>query len=93
MRPIIGIGVPPASFTPGSRPAYSAAISARLNRIARNAGMNTESGIVVYMRGNTAVLTGTVRTEHDRDVLANLASLEPGVEAIENRLGVTVRRD
>jgi osmotically-inducible protein OsmY len=42
----------------------------------------------VALRGRTAVLTGSVATEHDREILARVLLLEPGVDAVENRLTV-----
>ena len=42
--------------------------------------------VTVSMEGSTAVLTGTVATEHARDVLESLAMLEPGIAAVRNEL-------
>jgi hypothetical protein len=42
--------------------------------------------VTVLMEGSTAVLTGTVATEHARDVLGNLAMLEPGIGDVRNEL-------
>lgn len=44
--------------------------------------------ISITMEGRTAVLTGTVSTEHDRALAERLTLLEPGVSAIRNELVV-----
>ncbi|MGE0537977.1 MAG: hypothetical protein AB7O68_23640 [Pirellulales bacterium] len=38
------------------------------------------------MTSRTAILEGVVASEHDRLLAAELARLEPGVSAVENRL-------
>ena len=49
----------------------------------------TVSGpISVQMQGRTAILTGTVRTDHARDLAAQVALLEPGIDQIRNDLQV-----
>lgn len=45
--------------------------------------------IRVTVKNRTAILSGVVATEHDRQVAGLLASFEPGVEEIENQLRVT----
>ncbi len=63
-------------------------LSARLTSIARSRGMLASQGINVYLSNDVALLQGTVRTPSDRDTLANVLSLEPEVEHIDNRLAV-----
>jgi hypothetical protein len=38
----------------------------------------------IEMVGRTAIIRGVVATERDRELIARLASLEPGVSAVEN---------
>jgi osmotically-inducible protein OsmY len=44
--------------------------------------------ISVRLEGRTAVLSGSVATEHDRDLAAQVALLEAGVAAVRNELSV-----
>ncbi len=60
--------------------------SDRLTRIARDRGMLVGSGIDVYLSGQVAILQGNVRTAHDRELLANIAGLEPGIQQVYNGL-------
>ena len=64
----------------------STAVSDRLTRIARDRGMLASPAIDVYLSGHVAILEGTVRTTHDRDLLANVAGLEPGIHQVYNGL-------
>ncbi len=59
-----------------------------LTRIACSKGMLTSERIDVYVSNNIALLRGAVRSSADRDTLANVLSLEPGVWQIDNRLVV-----
>ncbi len=61
-------------------------LSDRLTSIARTRGMLVGKGINVYLGDNVALLQGTARTPNDRNTLANVLSLEPGVGHIDNRL-------
>jgi hypothetical protein len=73
---------------PGSAPAYvrSATLSDRLTQIARDRGMLAGQRIEVSLYGDIALVQGTVLTSGDRTVLANVLSLEPRVQRIDNRL-------
>jgi len=44
--------------------------------------------VTVTLEGDTAVLRGTVPSDHTRSVLENLAMLEPGIGAVRNELTV-----
>lgn len=46
------------------------------------------SSINVSMLGRTAVLTGTAKSESERDLIARLARLEPGISSVKNDLVV-----
>jgi hypothetical protein len=50
--------------------------------------INRVSSISVVMEGQTAVLEGTVGSEHDRKLVGRIVSFEPGVRSVENRLNV-----
>ncbi len=53
----------------------------------------TVSGpISVQMQGRTAILTGSVGTDHARDLAAQVALLEPGIDQIQNDLQVRSAR-
>ena len=45
-----------------------------------------QAPIKVEMEGRTAVLTGTVDTDHARDLAERLAMLEPGISDVRNEL-------
>jgi hypothetical protein len=64
----------------------SADLSDRLTRIARDKGMLAEGRLNVALYGSVAVIEGAVRTPGDRNALANVLSLEPRVQRIDNRL-------
>jgi hypothetical protein len=66
--------------------ARSTELSDRLTQIARDKGMLAGRRINVSLVGDTAVVEGTVRTPGDRAMLANVLSLEPRVQRIDNRL-------
>lgn len=73
----------PSRTAPGTR---SADLSDRLTRIARDKGMLGEGRLNVSLYGSVAVIEGAVRTPGDRNALANVLSLEPRVQRIDNRL-------
>jgi hypothetical protein len=68
-----------------STPELSSTVS---QRIQKTPGIRTRSTIDVEIVGRTAVLRGVVATAHDRELAARLASLEPGVSAVQNELEV-----
>ena len=43
---------------------------------------------VVTVQGDTAVLTGAVASDGERQVIAQLVSMEPGVRAVRNEMTV-----
>jgi hypothetical protein len=80
-------------FTPHTRPQLntfirSEELSNHLTSIARNKGMLTGSDIDVYLSDEVAIVQGKVRSPGDRTLLANVLSLNPGVQQIDNRLVV-----
>jgi hypothetical protein len=58
---------------------------ARLKKIP---AMAKAGSIQVTMQGRTAVLTGSVKSERDRELAEGLAMLEPGISAVRNELVV-----
>lgn len=63
-------------------------LSARMTRIAQMKGVGTPAGITVALGDRTAVLRGVVTSPHAREMLANVARLEPGIWQVDNRLSV-----
>lgn len=51
-------------------------------------GLEKIRGVEVKLNGRTAILQGTVATDRERDLIARLAMLEPGIYAVENELEV-----
>jgi hypothetical protein len=66
----------------------STKLSNRLTTIARSNGMLSSESINVYVSKDIARLQGTVRTNANRVLLANVLGLEPGINQIDNRLDV-----
>ena len=65
-------------------------VSARLtNRLPRIPGLESVSGLDVKMDGQTVVLRGVVATERERDLVARLVLLEPGISDVRNELTVS----
>lgn len=62
-------------------------------RLTKLRGVNTGSGIQVEVRAGVATLTGTVPTDRDRELIEQMALLEPGIEKIENELKVDPASD
>lgn len=58
------------------------------SRLKRIPVINKSGAIKVAMEGNTAVLQGTVATDHHRDLAAQLALLEPGISEVRNEITV-----
>ena len=88
-------------FTPPApRPAFTAStmnvrmqrslvrISAESAPSASATPMTTSPKVTVNIDGRTAVLTGTVASEHARKVAEAMAKLEPGVSEVRNELVV-----
>jgi hypothetical protein len=71
------------------RPALVPHVSAP--RVTRLWALGGVEGARIELEGATAVLTGTVATPDARLLAEKLASLEPGVRRVENRLVVTER--
>ena len=57
-------------------------------RFANLPGLQPTSPIVVRMDGGTAVLTGQVASDSDRELATQIAKMEPGIESVRNELTV-----
>lgn len=62
-------------------------VSAGLQR--RMGKVLESSSVTVRLQGRTAVLRGSVATDHDRAVAEQLALLEPGISFVRNELSTT----
>jgi hypothetical protein len=84
MRVAEGVSVPQAS------PSDSPTSLVRFNqRVGLLPALRAYEAVEVVAVGRTAVLRGTVANAQQRDLLARLALLEPGVSAVQNELVVS----
>ena len=70
---------------PISTPVFAAKFEERISKLS---GLSSVSPIRITMDGSTAVLTGVVATEQDRQLAEGVAMLEPLVENVRNELTV-----
>ncbi len=64
-------------------------VSTQLTRlVSKLPNLGIMEPVTVSMIGDTAVLQGRVATAHDREVIAQVALLEPGVGSVQNDLQV-----
>ncbi len=82
MRVAVRIGFEPVRTAP------TTAANRFVSRLARIPALQGLNDIQVSVEGRSVVLRGTVPTEHDRELLARLALLEPGIDAVQNELRV-----
>jgi len=67
----------------------SSDVSTKLSgQLSRSGAISSAGGVSVDLEGKTAVLRGTVATDHDRQLAALVAMLEPGVSQVRNELQV-----
>jgi hypothetical protein len=88
IRPRLSIGFTPP---PIAAPQVTTALNTRFNELgSQREGIRIESRgpVQVSLDGQTAILRGVVATEHDREVAATMALLEPGVSQVKNELRV-----
>jgi hypothetical protein len=88
LRPDIRPGMPQVTPMRQQTSTRSADLSDLMTRTARTKGMLVGGGIDVYVNEKVARMSGTVRTPHDRALLATLLALEPGVAQVDNQLVV-----
>lgn len=82
---VIAFQTPGFTEDAGANPRLSEALSLRLSRMSQS---RSGSSVQAELLGRTAILRGTVANSYDRDLLAQLALLEPGVAAVENQIEV-----
>jgi hypothetical protein len=82
---VIAFATPEFSPDAGANPRVSAALSQRLSRMSQG---RLGSSVQAEMLGRTVILKGTVANSYDRDLLAQVALLEPGVAAVDNQIEV-----
>ncbi len=58
------------------------------NRLARMPQLKDRGSVQVEMQGQVAVLRGEVASQHERDLVARLVLLEPGIADVRNELQV-----
>jgi hypothetical protein len=82
LRPAFDL--PPASVTPET----VAGLQGQLNGVLKLRSASRGGSAVITPSQNGVVLSGSVGSEHDRRLMAVMASLEPGVGRIDNQLTV-----
>ena len=70
------------------RPAPAQLGSRLSGRLERSSWLQAQTPMEVTIEKGTAILRGTVATEHDRMLAGRIARLEPGVRQVENQLTV-----
>lgn len=73
-------------------PVMGARVQSFQNRLARIPSITDPDLVAVRMDGSTAVLNGVVATPRDRELIARLVLLEPGVRDVRNELEVDPSR-
>lgn len=58
------------------------------NHLARSPHLKNPGSVKVEMEGQVAILRGEVGTQHERDLVARLVLLEPGIADVRNELQV-----
>jgi osmotically-inducible protein OsmY len=79
----VSLNLGPLVGLPRTQTTVSQALSAVLTKPGR---IQALAPLVVSMRAQTAILQGTVASDHDRDLAEQLVRLEPGVAQVENNL-------
>lgn len=82
MRIPVRLGFQPAAVAPVTR---AQNFEARLTNLPN---LPSAKNITVSVSGRTAILTGSVGSEHEKELLARLAKLEPGISDVQNDLEV-----
>ena len=73
---------------PVTRPDPNHVTAALVQRLTQVPSLHFQGPVQVDLVGTTAVLRGTVATQHDRDLAAQLVRLEPGVGQVQNEIVV-----
>lgn len=72
----------------GNMPVMGARVQSFQSRLPRIPAISDSDQVDVKMDGATAILTGTVASPRDRELVARLILLEPGVRDVRNELEV-----
>jgi hypothetical protein len=83
IHPRVSVGFTPAQFNNTSQ--FASAVGTRLTKLPN---VEVVSPVKVAMTGSTAVLSGTVATVRDREVIGKVALLEPGISDVKNEISV-----
>lgn len=79
---------------PARGPALNSPAKAEfVQRLEQRLGNSGSLPLTVRMDGRTAILQGEVASSYERNLAAALASLEPGIDAVQNDLVVIEERD
>jgi hypothetical protein len=79
----ISLGFAPTMLP--TSPVVGARVQARLTRIPQ---LRDRATVSVEMDGRVAVLRGEVVSSHERELVARLVLLEPGISGVQNELKV-----
>lgn len=82
LRPRLSLGF---SYNGRSQTRVTGSIQTRLAKLRQ---LDTLEPVTVAMDSQTAVLRGRVANEHDRELVARIVLLEPGVRQVRNELAV-----
>ena len=82
---VIAFQTPGFSEEGGANPRVSESLSRRLSKMSQG---RSGSSVLAEVVGRTATLRGTVANSYDRDLIAQVALLEPGVAAVDNQIEV-----
>lgn len=85
LAPPLQIGFAPAGPADGPGTGRAAALAGRIGRCKR---IRTTWPITVTVEHQTAILRGSVATEHDRRLVEDFARFEPGIWKVRNELSV-----
>jgi len=86
LRVPLRLGPTGVTFSP-STPAVATGPNLRVqDRLARIPQLKNPAAVKVEMEGQVAILRGQVTTPHERDLVARLVLLEPGVADVRNEL-------
>ena len=73
-----------------SGPSAAVVSTQMTQRLAKLPNLQELTPVTVAIEGRTAILRGRVATQHDRQMLAQIVLLEPGVSAVRNELQLPV---
>ncbi len=68
-------------------------LTARASTQLRKALPTTVAGAQISVSDGTATIAGTVRSEYDKQLVARMLSLQPGISQVENRLTIESGRE